>query len=125
MHSKVLIVGTSPYDKQGPARAFESYFSDWEKNNLIQIFTSPIVPKAGHCSKLYQVTDSQMLKRWFSGKNKTGVIYKYEDLTSIDEPTRMNKGDVSNSFVSKLYKIGKKKTPLTYLLRGILWRQKY
>ncbi len=125
MHSRVLIVGTSPYDRQGPARAFESYFSDWERDNLIQIFTSPIMPKAGHCSKLYQVTDSQMLKRWFSKKNATGVIYKYEDLPNIDEVTKINKSDVSNPFVSKLYAIGKKKTPLTYLLRGILWRKKY
>lgn len=125
MHRKVLIVGTSPYDKQGPARAFESYFSDWEKINLIQIFTSPIVPKAGHCSKLYQVTDSQMLKRWLSKKNNTGIIYQYEDLSSIDEPTKVNLDVSSNSFISKLYKIGKKKTPLTYLLRGILWRKKY
>ena len=125
MHSKVLIVGTSPYDKQGPARAFESYFNNWEKENLIQIFTSPIMPKAGHCSKLYQVTDSQMLKSWFSKKNKTGVIYKYEDLSNINEPTEINKNDISNSLVSKLYSIGKKKTALTYLLRGILWRKKY
>ena len=34
MHSKILIVGTSPYDKQGPARAFESYFKNWGKRKF-------------------------------------------------------------------------------------------
>lgn len=125
MHPKILIVGTSPYDKQGPARAFESYFRNWERENLIQIFTSPIQPKAGHCSKLYQVTDSQILKRWFSSKIKTGVIYNYEELPSIDEPTQASQDKKSSLLISKLYEIGKNKTPFTYLLRGILWKHKY
>lgn len=125
MHPRVLIVGTSPYDKQGPARAFESYFSGWERSNLIQIFTSPNRPKAGHCGKLYQVTDAQMLKCWLSLKKRTGRIYRYENLLNVDEPTTISTEEVSNSFISRLYRIGKKKTPLNYLLRGFLWRKKY
>lgn len=46
-------------------------------------------------------------------------------MSNINEPTEINKNDISNSLVSKLYSIGKKKTALTYLLRGILWRKKY
>ena len=125
MHPRVLIVGTSPYDKQGPARAFESYFSGWERDNLIQIFTSPNRPKAGHCGKLYQVTDAQMLKCWLSHQKRTGRIYMYENLSNIDEPTTISTEEVSNSFISKLYRLGKKKTPMNYLLRGFLWRKKY
>lgn len=125
MHPKVLIVGTSPYDKQGPARAFESYFSGWERDNLVQIFSSPNKPKAGHCSKLYQVTDAQMLKRWLSSKKRTGLVYKYEELLNIDTPTTVSTNEVSSGIVSKLYKIGKKKTSLIYILRGILWKKKY
>lgn len=38
MHPKLLIVGTVPYNRQLSSRAFESYFKNWEKENLAQIF---------------------------------------------------------------------------------------
>lgn len=124
MYSKVLIVGTSPYDKQGPARAFESYFKNWEKENLMQIFSSPKEPSAGHCSQLYQITDQQMLKRWFSSKVKTGKLYKFEQLIKNKKIEKKNKKKQSK-IINKLYMIGSKKFPLNYLLRGILWKKKF
>ena len=39
-HPRVLIVGTVPYNKKSTSRAFESYFSGWERENLAQIFSN-------------------------------------------------------------------------------------
>lgn len=123
MHPKVLIVGTSPYNTQGPARAFETYFSNWEKENLIQIFTSPIYPVPGHCKELFQITDSQMLKRWINPSFKVGVEYRYEQL--VNNPNRLTETTEKQSLISKLYRIGSKKNALIYLLRGVLWKEKF
>lgn len=123
MHPKVLIVGTSPYNTQGPARAFETYFSNWEKENLIQIFTSPIYPVPGHCKELFQITDSQMLKRWLNPSYKVGIKYQYEQL--VNNPEKLTENIEKNGFISKLYSIGSKKNSLVYLLRSALWKKRF
>ena len=124
MHSKILIIGTSPYDRQGPARAFESYFKNWEKENLMQIFSSPKKPNVGHCSQLYQITDQMLLKRWFSSKVKTGKLYKIEELIE-EEKTNNIINNKQSKIINKLYMFGSKKFPLNYLLRGILWKKSF
>ena len=79
MHHRVLIVGTVPYNRQTSSRAFESYFSNWEKENLYQIFSNPREPVHGHCDSLYQITDKRMLVRHVK-KIDTGVIFYDKDL---------------------------------------------
>ena len=74
MHQKILIVGTVPYNRQMSSRAFESYFSNWEKENLAQIFSNPNDPVQGHCGTFFQITDKRMLIRRLK-KMDTGVIY--------------------------------------------------
>lgn len=123
MHPKVLIVGTSPYNTQGPARAFETYFTNWEKENLIQIFTSPIYPIPGHCKELFQITDSQMLKRWIKPSFHVGKKYYYEQL--VNNPYNLTESTEKHGLISKLYSIGSKKNALIYILRGMLWKEKY
>lgn len=121
MHPKLLIVGTVPYNRQLSSRAFESYFKNWEKENLAQIFSNPKEPIKGHCGTLYQITDKRMLDRYFKSKIDTGVVYNYNELKdSIKQNTIP-----SRNIYSKLYGIGSRKSPLIYLLRKILWKKKY
>ncbi len=122
MHPRVLIIGTVPYNRQTSSRAFESYFSNWEKDNLIQIYSNPREPVHGHCCEFYQITDFRMLKRRFSRKVQTGKLYHDFDLKDSWESTPANK---KNFFISKMYSIGSKKSPLNHLLRGWLWNKKY
>ena len=44
MHSRVLIVGTVPYNTKSTSRAFDAYFHYWEKNNIAQIFSNTKKP---------------------------------------------------------------------------------
>lgn len=115
-------MGTVPYNRQTTARAFESYFSRWEKENLAQIFSDPREPVKGHCGSLYQITDKRMLKRFTSRAVDTGVIYQYEDLPDSWES---KSSDGANPVISKLYRLGSRKFPLNHLLRGALWRRKF
>lgn len=121
MHPKILIIGTVPYNRQMSSRAFESYFSNWKKENLAQIFSNPREPVHGHCNTFFQITDKSMLLRHFS-KIPTGKIYYDKDLNDYWKPISKQE---SKSIVSRLYGLGSRKSPLNHLLRKLLWKRKY
>lgn len=122
MHPRVVIVGTVPYNKKSTSRAFDAYFHYWEKENIVQIFSNTKKPCKGHCEKLYQITDYRMLQRWLGKKINTGVPYYYDDL---DIEWKDNDLELDNANAEAAYKFGGKHTPLTHLLRGVLWREKF
>ncbi|MCF8020014.1 MAG: hypothetical protein K9L62_11490 [Vallitaleaceae bacterium] len=122
MKPRVLIVGTVPYNKKSTSRAFESYFYNWEKENLAQIFSNTKSPAKGHCGTLFQITDQRLLKRRLNHSVDTGIIFYDKDLSSewIDDSLEVN-----SSLFAKLYKIGSKKIPIVYLLRKFIWKKKF
>ena len=121
-HHRVLIVGTIPYNKNTSSRAFDAYFHNWEKECIRQIFSNTKTPVKGHCGSLYQITDQRLLKRRLKQIDEVGVIFEDKDLP---EDWKNNDLEVGCSFISHLYKIGSKDTPLKYLLRKWVWRKKY
>lgn len=122
MHPKLLIVGTVPYNTKSTSRAFDAYFHFWEKENIAQIFSNTKKPCKGHCGTLYQITDHRMLNRWLHKVKETGVIYNYDDL---DEEWLDNSLEINDVAVQQAYKFGRKHSPLTHLLRRILWKKKF
>ncbi len=121
MHPKILIVGTVPYNKQTSSRAFDSYFRNWEKESLAQIFSNPREPVHGHCGSFFQITDKRMLIRHLK-KIDTGVVYYDSELADEWKSLPSNN---KFSIIEKLYGLGSKKFPLNHLLRGILWKKRY
>ncbi|MBR5683118.1 MAG: glycosyltransferase [Ruminococcus sp.] len=122
MHPRLLIIGTVPYNTKSTSRAFDAYFHYWEKENIAQIFSNTKRPCKGHCGTLYQITDHRMLQRWQGKKLETGVIYNYDELEDEWTDTDLEvKGDTAKA----AYKFGRKHSPLTHLLRGLLWRKKF
>ena len=121
MAPRILIVGTVPYDRQMTSRAFDSYFHTWDQNDLAQIFSNPLEPLKGHCGTLYQITDKMMLNCRRKKTTQPGSIYNYDDLKTVRESNSGSK----NGLVGKLYDFGKRKFPINYLLRGLLWKKKY
>lgn len=122
MHPRILIVGTVPYNVKSTSRAFDAYFHYWEKENLAQIFSNTKRPCKGHCETLYQITDQRILQKWLGKKVETGVIYHYDEL---DAEWKDNDLEVGNAKMEAAYRIGGKHTPLTHLLRGVLWRKRF
>ncbi len=121
-HGRILIVGTIPYNKNTSSRAFDAYFHNWEKENIRQIFSNTKTPVKGHCGSLYQITDQRLLKKRFGRIDEAGVIFDDKDLPDDWENNDL---EVGSSFVSYLYKLGSKDTPLKYLLRKWVWKKKY
>lgn len=121
-HHRVLIVGTIPYNKNTSSRAFDAYFHNWEKENIRQIFSNTKTPVKGHCGSLYQITDQRLLKRHLGRLLEVGVIFHDKDLP---DDWKDNDLEVGSSFISHLYKIGSKDTPVKYLLRKALWKKRF
>lgn len=122
MHPRVLIVGTVPYNRQSSSRAFDAYFHFWERENLAQVFSNTKTPCKGHCGTLFQITDHRILNCWKGKKCDTGVIYQYEQLP---ESWTDNSLEVEDKAAQRGYKLGRKHSPMTHLLRGLLWRKKF
>ena len=124
MDKRVLIVGTVPYRNDGPSRAFESYFTSWDKQNLVQIFSNPLKPVKGHCNSFYQITDKMLLKRWLRKGEKVGVIYQYDELE--EEVNQLNyRNTTAKSIANHFIHFGSTHSPLIHLLRGVLWKNNY
>ena len=121
-HNRVIIVGTIPYNKNTSSRAFDAYFHNWEKKNMRQIFSNTKTPVKGHCGSLYQITDARLLKRWLHRIDEVGIIFDDKDLS---DDWDSNDLEVGNGTINALYKFGSKDSPLKYILRGILWKNKY
>lgn len=120
-HPRMLIVGTIPYNTKDSSRAFDAYFHYWERENIAQIFSHPMSPVKGHCGTLFQITDFRLLQCWKGKRVDTGHIYAYEDLPKSTESADR----VDESISAKgAYQFGLKHTPLTHLLRGLLWRKR-
>lgn len=122
MKPRVLIVGTVPYNKISTSRAFESYFCNWEKENLAQIFSNTKRPAKGHCGTFFQITDQRLVKRRFNRSLDTGVIFYDKDLPN---EWADNSLEVNSSIFSKLYSWGSKKRPIVYLIRKYVWNKRY
>lgn len=121
-HPRLLIVGTTPYSTKDQSRSFDAFFHYWEKENLAQIFCKPQSPVKGHCGTLFQITDYRMLQRWKGKKVETGKVYYYDELPESNESAERTD---ETSSAPRAYKFGLHHSPLTHLLRGLLWRKKF
>ena len=119
-HPRLLIVGTTPYSTKDQSRSFDAFFHYWEKENIAQIFCKQQSPVKGHCGTLFQITDYRMLLRWKGKRIKTGQVYNYEDLPDSNESSQRT-DETAQAPVA--YKFGLRHSPLTHLLRGLLWRK--
>lgn len=120
-HRRVLIVGTVPYKLKSQSRAFDAYFHNWERENLAQVFSDPRSPEKGHCGTLYQITDHRLFQRWKGKRVETGKIYGWED---IPDPGCTSSAIDESEASSRAYRFGARHTPLSHLLRGLLWRKR-
>lgn len=121
-HPKLLIVGTTPYSTQDQSRSFDAFFHFWEKESIAQIFCKPQSPVKGHCGTLFQITDYRMLQRWKGKQLDTGKVYNYDELPDSNESTCRTDETEAAPFA---YKFGLRHSPLTHLLRGLLWRKRF
>ena len=118
MLPKILIISTTTYRPDNQTRATDTYFHNWPKTNLIHLYSNSAEPVKGHCSSFFQMTDFDMISRFFNKKKKIGKIYYDSQIKSYQDspiPAEKNVGILS---------IFKKRNWLRYYLRKILWSKK-
>jgi hypothetical protein len=122
---KILIIGTVPYNPFFTSRAFETYFYNWDENFLAQVYSNKSTPLSNFYKTLYQITDEQILRRLINRKYETGVIYDGSlSANNLSENDKHN-NDKVQKFFRYLYKIGKNKNSVNYLLRKLIWKEKF
>ena len=112
---RILIVASVTYRKDNQSRAADTYFHNWPKNHLRQIFSSTEKPLKGHCSSFYQITDLDLFKSIFHKNDSIGNIINDDETSEYQD-----KNDSKPSKIAFL----KKKTFLRYYLRKMLWSKK-
>lgn len=123
-HKKVLIVSAVPYSKTTSGRSLNTYFKNWEHDNVAQVFSVNKTPVKGHCGKMYQITDEMLLKRRLKKNTVVGKEYLRDNLKD-DVVANNVTNNTSGKLVSKMYKSGRRKTSLKLLLRKNIWKKKY
>ena len=117
---KVLLVMTAPFNEGGSSRTLDSYFHNWDKECVAQVYSKNCEPTRGHCISFYQITDERLVRRWFNRQVEAGKVFDDEKLKSTDRLT-----DEYSGVASKLaYSAGRMHTPTIELLRAVLWRKK-
>lgn len=112
MLPRILIVSTTPYSTNSQSRATDTYFHDWPRENLRQIFSNSQKPMKGHCSSLYQICDIELISKIFHRKKKIGKIFNYDELSE-------NPPDYSKDVLRRF----KKRNWLRYYIRKKLWKR--
>lgn len=110
---RILIIDTQPYNKMVQSRALESYFHQFDYDNLAQVFSDARTPCKGHCNKLFQITDKRLFKARFSKKIKTGKVFLRDQLENEWK-------DMGQSSFKP-----KHKGPFYRLVRKWIWNKKY
>lgn len=120
MYPKILIVMTTPYSTSDSSRTLDAYFHYWEKDRVTQIFSRNWIPNKGHCGEMYQITDANLLKRWFHRSTEVGKVYTYDEMREQNGNEK-----IQDDSTERLYKFGGTHSPVVELLRGALWKKKY
>lgn len=118
---KVLIVGTLPYDPNESSRALDTYFHNWPKEKLRMIFSNSNLPKPGHCSSFFQITDADLIKYRFRKKSTAGRVISNDNLALDEDSAKTKKNNKSHHFIN----VFKKKNVLRFYLRKALWKRKH
>lgn len=96
-------------------KTFLSLFSQFEKEELCQIYIYPTLPNVDRCASFYRVTDKEVVSALFRRWEKVGGEVP-KDKIREEEPLFEIPEDRS------LYRDPKNKSPVRRLLRDAMWR---
>lgn len=111
---KILIISALPYDVSSSTRAFRTYFSSIDKNNLAQIYTNTRDPKFEFCDRFCQITDKRMFKRLFNKKINPCVFFSSNGCDLINSCSAPNNKTT----------IFKKDVGFFHLIRNKIWKKR-
>ena len=113
---KVLVVSHNVFSlTESMGRTLGTYFSGWDKNDLAQFYIHSEVPTSNVCQNYFNLTDKDAIKSIFT--RRCGRVLGKEDIQQDRNGTRTDTG-----VTAKIYQKGRKRTPLIYIARNLIWR---
>lgn len=112
---KLLIISHNPittYDAMGKTMA--SLFSQFEKEELCQLYIYPTIPDIDFCDSYYRVTDKDVLKSYLKLHVKGSVIDKSRIDTAVHQRFENPEDEAK-------YRNRKNKTAPRMILRDLMW----
>lgn len=110
---KVLVISHIAFsDNNNMSKTLSAYFKEFDKNNIAQLYFYPEFPSVdnGVCENFYRITDTEAIKSIFLRFDVGNQIYLKNDTIKQTSKT-----------VSNLHEFGRKRSPLIYLGRDIIW----
>lgn len=115
-YPKVLIVSHEVINLDtSVGKTLYSYFSEWPKEKLCQIYLHLEIPTTNKCEKYFRITDFDILKS-LSLFVKPGEIFGKED---INENLKTARADIG--IKKKIYQKGMQKKNWMFILRNMIW----
>lgn len=115
--TKVLVVSHTVFSESGNmGRTMADFFSAFPCDLLAQIYFHSEVPTLDICHRYFRVTDRNVLKSVFT--RRAGYrIFNENDIDKGRKTSRTDKG-----IVAKIYQFSRRRTPIIYILRNLMWR---
>lgn len=118
---KILIVSDATWaDDNNIGNTFSNLFKDWPKNNIGMIYTRADMHNTSVCDTFFQISESRLIKRFFSSHIKTGNKIDIVDLENSDIKKKLKKDEEAGK---KLYRFFLKHRWNIFLTgRELLWK---
>ena len=118
--SKVLIISHNPLSKENNmGKTLSNLFYAFDNSELAQLYLYPGYPDVDNCHQFYQVTDGDIINYYKMNRKSCGRVLLESDALQndigVDNVSRVKK---------LLYKIGARKSAISYVLRDLIWRKK-
>ena len=114
-YPKVLVISHNVFSKNtSMGKTMDTFFRGWDKKNIAQLYFHSEIPTSDVCINYYKFTDVDAIK---------SILFRYQRgqvMTKND--IQLKRDDSSNTgSLTDIYNFGRKRTPLTYILRDTLW----
>lgn len=118
---KVLIVSDATWaDDNNIGNTFSNLFKDWPKNKIGMIYTRSDMYNTSVCDTFFQISESRLIKRFFSSDIKTGKKIDSIDLENSDTKKKLKEDEEAGK---KLYRFFLKHRWNIFLTgRELLWK---
>lgn len=110
---KTLIISHNPISTyQSMGKTMLAFFSQFEREELCQLYIYPTLPDTDKCGSYFRITDKAVLKSYLHFRVQSGEVSPLlqSEKTDLSEEDR------------KLYRNKKNKSPFRILARDWLWR---
>ncbi len=114
---KVLVISHNVFSAtENMGKTLASYFANWDSDKIAQFYIHSEVPTLNDvCVNYFRITDMQALKSIFTRRG--GSVFHHRNMAQCNASPRTDTGSLA-----QLYQAGRKRTPLIYLARNLLWR---